>query len=353
VKRRRAAGLAAAALLLAAVTPAAAQDEVLPYAGRLDLPVEIDTIGSPRSVTADVHTGEVFVSDLDRDRLVIFGPDGSFRFQIRGGEVFRAPRDVAVDPAGFLYLLASQGTRQVLLKLDFDGLPVAEIVPSGYPEDVDEPVLVSLALSPAGDRLYLLDSVNGRLWLAGLDGRVTGGVDLAEGLSESQADDLQVGHVDVYGDQVLVAIASMGELQVYDHDGGNRRKYGIRGTAPCQLGFPVAAARDAGGDYWIVDQQRMLIVRWSPVGNRCVSEHWGFGGNPGYFYFPFDLGLGPEGRLYVSQGYEGRVQAYQSATGAAGPTPPHTPEDGAAVFPPRGVTRISAFSRGARALPAL
>ena len=313
MKCRRAAGLAAAALLLAAGTPAAAQDEVLPYAGRLDLPVEINTIGSPRSVTADVHTGEVFVADLDRDRVVIFGPDGSFRFQIRGGEVFRAPRDVAVDPAGFLYLLASQGTRQVLLKLDFDGLPVAEIVPSGYPEDVDEPVLVSLALSPAGDRLYLLDAANDRLWLAGTDGRITGSVDLAEGLEPKLADDLQLGHVDVYGDQVLVAMASLGEIFVWDLDGGQRRRYGLRGTAPCQLGFPVAAARDAAGDYLVIDQQRMVILRWSPAGNRCVSEHWGLGGLPGYFYFPFDLALGPEGRLYVGQGFEGRVQVYGTA----------------------------------------
>ena len=309
----------------AAAQDAAAQDAVLPYAGRLDLPVEIDTLGSPRSVAADVHTGEVFVADLDRDRVVIFGADGGFRFQIRGGDVFRAPRDVAVDPEGFLYLLASRGTREILLKVDFDGLPVAEIVPSGFPSDLPPPVLVSLALSPAGDRLYLLDSANDRLWLADATGAVLGHADLAEGLTAAQADNLQIGHVDVYGDQVLVAIASLGEIQVYDLDGGNQRKLGIKGTAPCQLGFPVAAARDAGGDYWIVDQQRMLILRWSPVGNRCVGEHWGFGGDPGWLYFPFDLALGPEGRVYVSQGYQGRVQAYQAAEPAARTAPREGP----------------------------
>lgn len=312
-------GLAAVLLALLAAPPAAAQDEAMPYLERLDLPVESDGIDSPRSVTADVHTGEVFVADLHRDRVVIFGPDGAFRFQVRGGDVFRAPRDVAVDPDGWLYLLASRGVREVLLKLDFDGQPAGEIVLAGLPEDAVPPVLVSLALSPAGDRLYLLDAANDRLWLAGTDGRITGSVDLAEGLEPKLADDLQLGHVDVYGDQVLVAMASLGEIFVWDLDGGDRRRYGLRGTAPCQLGFPVAAARDAAGDYLVIDQQRMLILRWSPAGNRCVSEHWGLGGLPGYFYFPFDLALGPEGRLYVGQGFEGRVQVYGTARPEAHP----------------------------------
>ena len=171
-------------LVLAALAPlAAAQVERLAgrpeYVERLDLPVVADAIVAPVSVTADVHTGEVFVCDLARDRIVIFGPDGGFRYQIVGGDVFRAPRDVAVDPQGYLYVAANVGEESTVVKLDFDGLPLGRVELSGLPEDADVPRIRSLALSPGGDRLFLLDEVNKRLWIVATE---TGGLGRVERL---------------------------------------------------------------------------------------------------------------------------------------------------------------------------
>ena len=321
----------AALLVLLAALPAAGQVDRLTgrpeYADRLDLPVASDSIVTPQSVTADPHTGEVFVCDLARDRIVIFGPDGAFRYQITGGDVFRAPRDVAVDPEGYLYVAANVDGKSGLIKLDYDGKPIVRFALSGLPEDADEPRFRSLALSPSGDRLYLLDEVNKRLWIAatadGELGRVETSIDLAEGLEERARRDLVPGHVDVYGERVLVSLATVGEIHLWTLDGTPAGHVGYHGTAPCQVGFPVAAALEASGDYLVLDQQRMVMLRWSPVGNRCTGEYYGLGGNPGYFYFPLDLALGPNGRVYASQGYQGRVQVYQ------GPSPAAMPEEDA------------------------
>jgi DNA-binding beta-propeller fold protein YncE len=287
------------------------------YVERLDLPVASDSIGMPRGVTADLHTGEVFVCDSFQNRVVIFGPDGAFRFQIVGGEVFSTPRDVAVDPEGYLVLVATDRELQTtLLELDFDGLFLREITLSGLPEDAEAPFPVSVALSPDGTRLYVLDLSNRSVWMADRDGAVSGRIDLGAEFPEERRRELELTKVDVYGDRLLVAMPKAGQIWTYDLDGDPRRRVGLLGSAPCQLAFPVAGALTEDGHMLIVDQQRMMFLSWVPLGNRCLGEHYGFGGNPGYFYFPLDMALGPEGRLYVSQGFEGRVQVYEGVAPA-------------------------------------
>jgi hypothetical protein len=126
--------------------------------------------------------------------------------------------------------------------------------------------------------------------------------------------------VDVYGETVLVALASSYQVRLFDLDGNPRKSLGMRGTAPCTLAFPTAAALAGDDELVIVDQQRMLVLRWSISSNRCLGEYIGLGDAPGYLYYPMDIALDRSGQLFVSQGYEGRVQMYRGMTPAAGPS---------------------------------
>lgn len=278
-----------------------------------------DEIGYPRGVTADLHTGEVFVCDARRNRILIFDAEGLFSYEIPGGSVFSGPSDVAVDPEGILLVAANREGRPGLVELDFDGLFRRELALTGLPDGVAPPLVVSLALSPGGDRLYALDEANLRLWIAGRDGALLSSVDLAAGLTEQERQDVILGNVDAYGDKVLVAIASDGQVRVFDRDGRRERRVGIKGTAPCRIARPRAAALAANGELLVVDQQRMLILRWNPDTNKCLGEALGLGGGPGGLYFPIDLALDASGRIYVSQSYEGRVQVFGGMSPAAAP----------------------------------
>jgi len=297
-------------LVVAAVAaPAAAQEPV--YLRGLVLPVRDDRIGYPQGVTADLHTGEVFVCDSRLNRLLVFDSDGLFLYEMPGGDSFASPQDVAVDPAGYLVVTVSRGREWEIVELDFDGLFRRTIRISGLPEGSVPPRISSLAISPSGDRLYLLDPENLRVWITSRDGEARGSIDLAAGLPEREAREMILGHVDVYGDTVLVAVSSFSQIRMYDLDGRPLRQVGIRGTARCTLAFPTAAARAANGELVIVDQQRMLVMRWDPDANRCLGEYIGLGDAPGYLYYPMDLALDRSGRLVVSQGFEGRVQMYE------------------------------------------
>ena len=87
------------ALFLAAITASHAAGDV-EYLRTLKLPAQSDSVAYPKSVAADLHTGEIFVCDARGNRILIFDEDGLFDYEINGGTVFRGPRDIAVDPEG-------------------------------------------------------------------------------------------------------------------------------------------------------------------------------------------------------------------------------------------------------------
>jgi len=306
-------GLIVGAVLLAGT----AAGEEVSYLSRLVLPSPTDLIGHPRAVTTDPHTGEIFVCDSRRHRIYIFDAQGIFLYQIPGGEVFRMPLDVAADPDGYLLLLARHAGAVGLLWLDFDGRFVEAVTLSGLGEGMAEPNILSIALSPSGDRIYALDQANQRLWIAGRDGAVQASASLDDDVEERRVREHLLGRVDVSGDTVLVARASSGDVRLYSLDGDPRGWVGIHGTAPCQTAFPVAAAMGDDGNVVVLDKQRMLFMVWDPRTNRCKSEHSGIGNAPGFVYQPSDLALDVAGRVYVSQGFEGRVQAFEGFSPAA------------------------------------
>ena len=307
------------ALVSLVKVPIAAQEPA--YIRGLTLPVLHDAIGYPRGVTADLHAEEVFVCDTRKNRIVIFDEEGFFLFQIPGGDVFSAPRDIAIDPEGYLLVLANHQRRQALIELDFDGLFLREVSLTGLPDETPAPDLSSVSVSPSGDRIYALDRANLRLWIANRSGAIATSVDLAPGLSEKDRREVILGHVDVYGETVLVAVPSAGEVRMFDLDGGDQTVVGGPRTARCKVAFPVAAALAENGELVIVDQKRMLVLRWDPETNSCLGEYIGLGNLPGFLYHPKDIALDRSGRIYISQGFQGRVQMYEGMVPAAAPSP--------------------------------
>lgn len=301
------------------LTPGAAwaQDE-LSYVQRLHMPSHADDFGEPLSVTADLHTGEIFVCDVRKNRVVIFDRDGLFLYMIPGGDVFRMPLDIAVDPEGYILLLAKHELEVRLVLLDFDGKFIEWIAVSGLPASVAEPNFRSVAISPAGDRFYVLDETNLHVWITRRDGEVVGMINLQGDISEKELQEQILGHVDVYGDTVIVPVATQGTVYMYDLDGNPKGWVGIQGTAPCQTMFPMAAGLAEDGRAVVVDFQRMLITVWDARDNICLGEYSGIGNRPGFVYQPHDLALDGAGRVYVAQSFEGRIQVWAGSQPAVG-----------------------------------
>ncbi len=179
----------------------------------------------------------------------------------------------------------------------------------------------SLALSPDGLKVATIDQQNHRLWISDRTGEVTAWFDFELGRTEEEIQDLIVARADVYADDILVAVPSDNLVYRFGLDGTERGFVGQRGNVPCTTAFPVAAALDSEGMIWILDKQRTVFMRWDPSNNKCLSEHWGFGNVPGALYQPDDIALDRDGKLYVAQGFEGRIQVYDGPAPAAEPQP--------------------------------
>jgi sugar lactone lactonase YvrE len=275
------------------------------------MPVRGDSFAQPSAVVADLHTGEIFVCDSRRNRVVIFDQKGRFRYEIPGGTSFVSPIDLAVDLDGYLFVLGQVSPDIALL--DFDGRLIRRISLAGLPEDAGSPRFTSLALSRDGETVYLLDTENDRLWLTNRDGEIRHSIDMTVGRTQEEIELLRYGHIDVYGETLLVPIPTDGLVHLYGLDGSARGTVGVRGSSECQTMFPAAAALDDAGRMIVLDQQRALFMTWDVERGVCLSEHYGFGNAPGAFYQPSDLALDAAGRLYVSQGFEGRIQVYEGA----------------------------------------
>ena len=318
-----------ATLALTIVGHAGAQVAQAPkYVQRLELPSRTDGFRRPAAVVADLHAGEVFVCGTWNNRIVIYDQLGSFRYQIQGGTVFRSPIDLAVDPDGYIFVLAWREGERSIVRLDFDGLFIEEIpVPTDEVADVP-PEPVSISISPAGDRLYLLDRSAHRLWITGRDGEVVGSADLSGESTDEELQERVYGHVDAYGDRVLVANATLGRILLFDLEGNPQGHVGRKGTATCQSAFPTGGAMNRDGEVFILDKQRMLFTLWRAEDNQCLGEFSGIGRSPGALYAPDDIALDGRGRIYISQTFEGRVQVFDDATPAAVPEPAVARADG-------------------------
>jgi len=311
------------ALLVAGGSELSAQeatDEKRPlFVKKVEMPLRGDGFQLPSSVVADLHAREVFVCDPFNHRIAIFDDTGLFKFEILGGVTFRAPRDVAVDPEGYLFAVAFHKGLSSIVKLDFDGKFLEVLELQGLAEDLQRLDLRSVAISPSGDRLYTMDIRNHRLFIFDRSGVLMGAFNFEEGRTEEEIESLVIGRVDVYDTTVIAAVPSDGLVYLFDLDGQEQGFVGLKGTTPCHLGFPVAGALDEQGRIVILDKQRALFQVWDPKENRCIREYFGFGNRPGFFYQPDDLTLDRRGQVFVSQGFEGRVQMYKDAEPAAFP----------------------------------
>ncbi|HMB68187.1 MAG TPA: hypothetical protein VKU85_02710, partial [bacterium] len=109
---------------------------------------------------------------------------------------------------------------------------------------------------------------------------------------------------------LYVPHGGLGAVLAVGADGAPTGEFGASGTKRGELAFPVAVAVGTGGNVLVLDRVRHAVLVYGPD-RRYRTEFGHVGYSPGDFYHPLGLAAAADGRTWVAQGFEGRVQQFR------------------------------------------
>ncbi len=258
---------------------------------------------SPRSLTCDDH-GNVFVLQGEGGQFQVLNPVGQVKTTALSREegllFLRDPRDVFVDPAGFLFVADADLDRCLVFSMDgFLGTFGTEGVGEGR---FREPVCVA---SDGRGHVALGDAANEVVQLFMVDRLVAAeGMALQNWLLPPKAEILakveDTWQAAGYDGERWAAIAD-GSLLLADSP-GEEPEAEATGDEFRRLSAQSRTAWDGQGSVWTADQRDKSIWLWAPSGGKPhrVSV-------PDKSFRPVDVALSPWGDVAIADGRECRI----------------------------------------------
>lgn len=242
-------------------------------------PAPEDLLVAPTSVAVG-PSGDVFVAEPQRSRVVVFGDGGAFEREILSDGLER-PESVTVDEFGSLYV-ADPAARAVHV-FNAGGDPVRRFelddTPRGVAVEGDEAYVLGQG------RIYVFDIETGReLRWFGAFGTNPGELDAYQGIV-------------VRGGNVYVADSLNKRIQAFDADGDllwvSNGADSDSDAGAWQL--PQDLAFDAAGRLVVVDALNFQLVVVDPTSGVALDRWGSFGKRDGAFSYPSSVAY-DEGR---------------------------------------------------------
>ena len=240
-------------------------------------------LNNPRGIA--VTDSALFVADTANSRVVEYSLDGDF-VRAFGDEQLDAPKHLSVDAQGGLWV-SDTATHRVHRYLDgAEDLALGTGLSGPY------------AALRVGDEVFVTDYDNDRVvvFAAEQDGaqlRSFGdGIEL----------DKPSGLLEVEG-AIWVASTLGDQIRVYED--------GVLGdtVGAGELNDPHQMAHGARG-IWVADQFRYRVVELDPEDGSVITELGSKGSGDAELDWPFGVGVGPDGRVYVADMKNGRVAVW-------------------------------------------
>lgn len=250
-------------------------------------------------------SGQYYVSDTSRNRVRIFGADGTLRRDIRtvAGATLCRPRALALDAAGALYIVDSGAHR--ICVLERDGVSRS----FGKRGTADGAFLHPAGVAAARDRIYVADTGNSRLQIFDRNGQFIAAVG-EYGAGDGQLNepvDIAIGR-----ERIFVADTGNHRVAVFDLEGRWIANWGERGGRPGMFLAPRGVA--AVGDNVLIadtgnhrvqllsDRGKLLSCR-QPVALRPHET--------GRTRYPARIAIAPSGRsILLCEPLEDRCQIF-------------------------------------------
>ncbi|MCX5684329.1 MAG: 6-bladed beta-propeller [Planctomycetota bacterium] len=115
--------------------------------------------------------------------------------------------------------------------------------------------------------------------------------------------------VAVRGDELFVADALGGKVEVWTKDGQLKRTISAKGTGPAQLLHPSGIAFNSEGHLFVVDQELGTVKEFDAEG-KFVKAIGSPGDRPGFFARPKGIAIDSHNLIYVADAQWDKVQIF-------------------------------------------
>lgn len=331
--RRGAAPLAsmllAAALLLATPCLGAEPQLTATYLAALTQDEEAGPLYFPFSAHLDRARNELYVVD-GKGRVIIYSSSFFPLVTIGKGSGVLTPTSAAVDTSGNVYIAQAPGKGSPqgrISVLDACLKPMRQIVFSGFAgAEGFTPQRIARA---EGGRLFAVGTGAAGIVVIEADGRQH----LINPAAKELGGEPHFSALTLDEDGYLYAVSEeLGRVFVLDGDLKVVRRFGQKGGSAGKLSRPQGVAADSRrGRFYVVDYMRHSVSVYD-AGGKFLSELGGLGLGPGWFQFPKDVAVDSEGRLFVVDTFNQRLQVFEFT----GPQPAAEPAAAAAPLAPEG-----------------
>ena len=235
--------------------------------------------------------GDVFIADPVHNRIVAFDSSGIFKRAYGGSGVLLSPVDVALSPTGERVYVVDSYLHQLVI----------------FSESGE-------VIRRVGKHLGDIEAKESRLRNQGkTDNPHEHGEpsDLVENRSGAPGEFRYPSFVDVAPDGTVYVTDSMnGRIQAFDATGEFLRIIGRMGDTPGSLARPKGVAVDSEGHVYVVDAA-FSNVQIFDSGGKLLLPFASLGTGPGLLYMPLGISIDDRDRIFVADRYNNRVQVYQ------------------------------------------
>jgi DNA-binding beta-propeller fold protein YncE len=278
------------------------------YHDEIDFDEEGGALLHPSFVMVAPPENDIYIID-GKGRVTIYASDFFPLYTFKKGPHLQSPQGMTVDAEGNIYIAqaASEGKPRGRISVFRQCLKwERDIYLGGFEGEADfRPY--RLAVDKKGF-IYVASNYFLGVLVLDNDDRL---VDIMA--PEERGEKVALNNVTIDGEgRIYLLSEKAGRAYVYDEDRKFLFKFGEKGGSSGKLSRPRAlAVDDRTGRKYIVDYMRHSVNVYDKEG-KFIYEFGGMGWQEGWFQYPGHIAIDNEGRLFIADLFNNRVQVFNS-----------------------------------------
>ncbi len=263
---------------------------------------------SPSAVAYNAKDNTLWVADRNNDRLQVLNPDGAFIRTVGGpgNGLFGSVNDLHADTAGHIWFTAA--AQDQLVELDGEGNLLTIIGSQKGDNAFGQPAAV---LGMADGSVWVTDTNNHRLAHLSGAGNLIVMLGGQIGNGDGQFKYPQGVAVSTDGSTIYVADTENDRIQQFTKDGVFQKKISGPGAGPGFVDNPAGLAVDGQGRLWVVERVNKRVQVFDANGVKQFTK-----GSSALFNNPFGVAIDKSGKVWVTDSDNHRVLKFEADNSA-------------------------------------